>query len=512
PGGVGVTIVAYDCRPEILLPRTLERRDAFRILGQISALPIEGDTARALSLAKRLAAIDPPASIWHVTDRFPSDQDEFTFEGGSTPDISLETIAVPPDKPANVGITAFNLLQLPMEHTRYEAFLQLHSASQKEMETELEIRIDGTLMAIRKLTIDPVGRERLLIPVDVSAGNVLTIRLSGHKDILSFDNEIHARLPRLGPLRVLWLCHERRPFTEIALMTLGSEHDVEIYQGSPKSWPPDQSDNTLTPDVVLFDSWVPKNWPTDTPSVVINPPESSGPIQARSLDNTGLLLDNIRPTQQNHALLYGVSTGRLRLYQTSVLQAFGPLQPLWVGRAGPVMLAGEMKGQRIVVMGFDPERSGDLPLTASFPLLMGNALYWCAESSPPTSDASTTPLGNLPTGSLVELKGNSISWSVPGKPRETSSKRIQGPWIRLNRLGLFKTDAGEYGAALLLSPHETSLGKTDKQFRSKKQPDDAATARNGSGHFSGELTTALLWAILILLVLENWLYHRHAVY
>jgi len=103
------------------------------------------------------------------------------------------------------------------------------------------------------------------------------------------------------------------------------------------------------------------------------PPGSVGPVRARPLGNIGLPQREIREVTRDHPVLFRVSTSRLALTQSCVLDAAGPLQPLWLAGGEPLLTAGTVRGQRIVVMGFSPRQSERLPMTASFPILMGNA-------------------------------------------------------------------------------------------------------------------------------------------
>jgi hypothetical protein len=249
---------------------------------------------------------------------------------------------------------------------------------------------------------------------------------------------------------------------------------------------------------------VPEEWPADQPAIVINPPGNSGPIHARPLERGGLPVDALRVTEDRHPLLYGVASSRLSLTQTAVLQGDGSLEPLWVGPSGPILLAGEVGGQRLVVMAFAPERSEHLPLTASYPLLVGNAIYWAAQ--PGTGEL---PGRNYRTGHIVRLGGTSITWSIP-TPRErgVTRMRLASHWVELDRIGLWETELGESGSAALLSPGETQLltpdgGKTNEAARPAVTP---------SRILQGDLSTFLLWAVLGLLLAESWLFHRHGVY
>jgi len=559
PGGVSVSVMAYDARPEILLPRSLDRRDAERALASISVRPMEGDAEGALALARRVAALETPSSIWHATDNGSHRQDAKTAKeaspGKSEPlgvlavdDVAVEDLNVALASALNVGITAFQLRRLPLERARFEAFVQIHGASKEPVDTQLEVRLDGTLVSVRRMTLEPGGRERLLVPVEgaaspSNAGKTLSLRVSAEGDCLAIDDEVHARIPEVSATKVLWISPEPDPFVQLALTSLGDETDIEVLHGGPDAWPPTETNSATEDtesteaakasgspssvssvtsvakgaaavDVVIFDGWLPEEWPKEGAIIVMDPPRASGPVRAVRLESTGLPLTAIRPTDERHPVLYGVATSRVELTQTAVLESDGPLEPLWVGPSGPVLAAGDVRGQRIVVMAFAPGRSGRLPLMASFPLLVGNAIYWSAAAEVGGGPADTL---NHRTGELVACSGGTITWSVPG-PVETreSSVAVRGRLVELDRVGLWRTEGGEEGSAALLSAAETSLAASDEAAPSAEAPRRAADQpvpdEARSSFLRGDMTPLLMWGILAVLLMESWLFHRKAVY
>ena len=95
----------------------------------------------------------------------------------------------------------------------------------------------------------------------------------------------------------------------------------------------------------------------------------------------GLPYDSVRTVQPDHPVLFRASSSRIALTQTAVLDLPASLEPLWIAGNEPVLSAGEYNGQRLVVTAFSPAQSEQLALLPSFPLILGNALYWCAEES-----------------------------------------------------------------------------------------------------------------------------------
>ncbi len=488
PAAVPVSVMAYDRRPEILLSPSLDRREVQRALSRIAVRPVAGDADLGLRLARQLAELKTPARIWHATDGPPPAPD-------SAGEVSVEHLGLALAAPVNAGITAFQLRGLPLEHGRLEAFVQVHAAGPGPVEARLEMRLDGRLVARRALTVEPGGRERLLIPVESGEGRTLSLAVSTPGDVLGLDDRVHARVPAPRPLRVLWISRSPGPFTRLALTAVAEKRKVRVFQGGPASWPSKEP-----ADVVIFDGWLPKTWPTEPSVVVIDPPGPAGPVRAVRLEGGGLPLASVRPTDGRHPVLYGVASARVALTQTAVVEAEGPLEPLWVGPSGPLLLAGEVRGQRLVVMAFAPRRSERLPLMASYPLLVGNAIYWSGRPKVKTQSGDS-----YKTGELLALEGEKLTWTRPGASPETVA--LAGRWTELDRQGLWETDAGKTGSAALLSVRETALTAAPAGGEADRPGGPSPSA----SLLRGDLTWLFLWAVLALLLTESWLYHRRAV-
>jgi len=203
--------------------------------------------------------------------------------------------------------------------------------------------------------------------------------------------------------------------------------------------------------------------------------------------------------QEGHPLLFGVASPRVSVTQTCVLAAEGGLDPLWIGPSGPVLAAGEVRDRRVVAMAFRPELSEHLPLTASFPLLVGNAVYWCAQPA-----AEPRQGNNRRTGEAVTVEGETLAWWTPGGGKRESVP-VRGRWVELDRIGLWESAGGAAGSASLQSARETLL---------PAGPAGEKEGANGGGEtlLLGDLSMILLWCVFGLMVLESWLFHRHAVY
>jgi hypothetical protein len=167
-----------------------------------------------------------------------------------------------------------------------------------------------------------------------------------------------------------------------------------------------------------------------------------------------------------------------------------------------VLAAGEVNGQRIVVGAFSPARSEQLALLPAFPLMLGNALYWCADNN-----AATAGLRVQHPGDLLEESGL-LQWTEwNGTQFVETSESIPTGLLYIQRIGAWQTADGRSGASLLASAMETNVpAKMAEATASSALP--KITGSSGLGN----LSRVLIWSLLGVLLLESFLFHRKAVY
>jgi len=512
PEHVGVALIAYDVRPEVLQPRTLKRRELVSRLEDVEIRPMAHRTEPALESALVLAGLEPPTTIWHASDhplREGGEDDSQSEEGeaDTTDDaaavelpenVTLRELNLALDEVSNPAITAFRIRPVPLEYSRYEAYVQiaLNAAAPSELETRLAVSVGGIPSQFREIELAPGERTGVTFRINGVSEQLLRLRLVTEGDDFDFDNEVAVPLPQAQPIVAAWIRPEGRedPYTRLALSSIQESGSFELLKGSPDAWPLSEE-----VDAVIFDGWLPEQWPEDLPAVVINPPGGSGPVAARRLDSP-IPYETVRVANDEHPVLFRVSSGRVSITQTALFESRGSLQPLWMVGSEPVLAAGEVAGERLVVMGFSPGISERLPLTASFPLLMGNALLWCADRDTESIDV---PLYS--TGELARVEGESIEWTLY-RGEETRTRRfpLKREVIEMDRIGVWETDTGLRGASHILSAKESDI--------------PAGGDRGDSDYFEveGGLIGGLKWwllaALTVLLLVESWLFHRHAVY
>lgn len=490
PDQVVLSLIAFDAKPQVLLSRSRNRRECLRLLAEIQVAPVAAKPEAALAVARRMADLEAHTQIWHGGDRAFENVEGLTY---SFKDSALESTQ-------NIGITGFQIRQAPLSRDRYEAFVQISAAktnSQKVTAT-LEVTLAGRLSQLRELELEPGKSTALILPLEGVRGQKLELLLKSEGDSLGLDNAVAAMLPQTRPLVVAWVAEKADPFTELALSSMIESGRIEMLKGSPESWP-----LKIKPDVYVFENWLPEEWPAERPVIALNPPVSRGPVQLRRLQEPGLPHDSVRSVADDHPLLFRVNTSRLAITQTSILDPGTTLEPLWMAGTEPVLAAGEIQGQRVVVSAFSPARSEQLALLPAFPLLLGNALYWCAENH-----EALDGLKPLHTGDLIAEKGL-IQWTEwNGQQWIESSDEPSNGLLSLQRIGRWQS-AEKSGISLLASAEETDLPRLESTASlTEKTAPPAIVATAGISDWPA----LLLWGALLFLMLENFLMHRKAVF
>jgi hypothetical protein len=484
PDQVVLSLIAFDARPHVLLSRSRNRRECLRLLDELKPVPVEGKTEAALNVAKRLADLESRSRIWLAAD-------------SSIANASVDSISVALTEPLNVGITGFQIRHSPLARDRYEAFVKVSAAASNASKTTstLEITLAGRIAQLRELELAPGASSALILPLEALRGQRLEMRLKTAGDCFGWDDGLAAPLPKTKPLNVAWFAEKPDPFTELALSSLIEAGRIEMKKGDPAAWPPKE-----LPDVYVFENWLPQEWPTDRPVIALTPLTSSGPLRTRVM--RGVPHDSVRAVQPDHPVLFRTSSSRIAVTQTTVLDLPVSLEPLWIAGTEPVLAAGEFNGQRLVVTAFSPAQSEQLALLPSFPLILGNALYWCAENSDALADMRT-----LHTGEMLHAS-SLVQWHAWDGDRfiEISDDPANG-LLSLQRIGAWETD-DRSGACALISDAETNLPKLSNDAAISTQP--AAPLITASAFSTWP--KRLIWLALALLLLESFLFHRKAVY
>lgn len=462
PARVPATLVAFDVRPEVLVSAKSGRREVIHALEDVEPRPVADSPESTIQLARQLAAANPHTEVWLASDRVLGDSSWRIFRTG--------------ESAPNVGITAFDVQPLPLAGGRFflVASLRWNGVGGDRAEAKLHAWLGGSpVSAARNVILEKDAESRQVFEVTGSGGQEVHLRVEWFGDALAADDEVRVSLPDWRPFVVQWISPSQSvdPFSELALRALGEDPSLEIIKSAPEEWPPEQP-----ADVYLFDGWLPPEFPSQGAIIAMDPPGKTGPIALRRLAQP-LPRYELRLTEEHHPILGGVQSGRIAIMQTGVIEPTVNLRPLWLAGADPVLAAGEIEGRRLAIGAFSVQKSESLPLSAAWPILLGNLVHWAADASRSQSAANV-----VKTGTLLD--------DGAGKVREVDTVRS---WSAAGGISA--------GGAGLLSRQETSLELVNEAT-------DSSRPQGHEGYWQVWVREGALLVAVLCLIVESVLFHR----
>lgn len=498
PETVAVSVIAADGRGDVLLARSQNRREVLRVLNELDTRPIEGGHAAVWRAARHMRDLDEGSQVWWVTDESP--KSGALEDAEEMPEVWVN---VGLKDPVNVGVTAFQVRTMPLERDRLAGFLHVSAAAGNllQVTSRVEVTVGGRLAHLREMELAPGESASLNLPLEGGQGQVVEVRVTTEGDCMGWDDGVVTRLPPVSPLRVSWYAEQADPFTELAFQALVDAGRVEMIRADTRAFPPAES-----PDVFVFDNWLPQAWPEGRPVIVLRPPNSLGPVAVNALPAGGIPYSSLRVAGPEHPLLYRVSASRLAVTQSCELKLGQGLEALWMAGDAVLLAAGEAMGQRLVVGAFTPARSEQLTLLPAFPLLLGNALFWCAEDPVLRRGLEVTR-----TGDMLNLNGQT-EWTWWDGTAFQSGMQSPTGWMEAERIGAWAGADGRTGMTLLASAKETDLPVNGAEQNEKADQSARQAVVSASVGPGWSVVRWLLTVLLLMLLAESYLFHRRAVY
>ena len=496
PDSVAVTVIAADARGEVVLSRSRNRRECLRVLEGLETRPVEGSREAVWRVARSMRGLVAGSGLWWVTDEVVGD----LGEGGE----GLVWLGVGLREMVNVGVTGFQVRALPLERERLEGFLQVSAASGNVgvVTTKVEVTVGGRLVHLREVEMAPGKSVALSLPIEGGRGQVVEARVTTEGDCLAWDDGVVARLPSSQALRVAWYAEAADPFTELAFQSLVDAGRVEMVRGNVAAFPP-----TEEPDVYVFENWLPEVWPEGRAVIALRPPRSLGPLEVTALPGGGVPHSGVRVVRAEHPVLHRVTASRVAVTQSRVLGLGRGLEALWMAGDEVLLAAGEVsEGQRVVVGAFTPSRSEQLTMLPAFPLLLGNALFWCGEESVLSRGLAVTR-----TGEMLELGGRTEWTWWDGASFQTGVETEAG-WVEAGRIGTWVAEDGRTGMTVLASAKETEVPLASEPVGAEEAAGNGVGVAKASAGPGWTVVKWLLVGLLVLLLGESFLFHRRAVY
>ena len=354
--GDKMVVLQVAANTEVKQSETSDKAALRRAINSCKALDAPTRLIPALKMAESL-----------VRDRGKDSNPEIhLFSDGAVPDSSVFDNKTLPlifhrigERANNLGITALDVRANPEDASQRAIYASIQNFSSNTLDTELELRLDGQLVAPpRSLTIKPGELSPQVFIASQTNDGVFTVR-STLNDDLAADNEasIVSLLPH--PVKVLLVTRGNRLLEK----ALRATPNVDLTVA------PDLANDGVAYDLVALDGITPSVWPVGNVLALqvfqTNWFEKISPVEAPAIVDW-------RPT---HPVLYSVSFDNVHIGKSFEVKAPSWGISLVDSQQASLIVGGELGRQRILWIGFDVLES-DWPLRVSFPMFIENAVDW----------------------------------------------------------------------------------------------------------------------------------------
>ena len=417
---------------------------------------------------------------------------------GAPPEATLISVFEPAH---NVGITAFEIVALPSEPTRYSAFVQIKNAS--PVVEQVTLRLSGSDdEGVRDMLTLQAGETRARL-IDLSGFGRGPVRavVTADSDAFSADDYAYGFLPV-------------RTQTRVALITPGSLYLENVLTDQPRLslevMRPAQYNALVSADVYIFDRFAPPQAP-DGPALLFLPPNVAWLTPTLGVGE----VPDAPGWNPTHPVLRFVALEDLRIDRAAriAVPADAEVPPsstdapgeraatqIVVGdRSLPLVLVSDRE-DRIVRVSFALQDS-NFPLQPSFPIFISNALGWLMDEQVALARTPGRVEVPLPLAAVTDLEGNDIV------ALQLSDRTV----FLAEQPGLY-TMAGEGNRRLRVAVNLASTQRSsvnDSGLASGEITAAASTVLAGAeAGPSDDLWIFLLFLALVLVVAEWVTYHR----
>jgi hypothetical protein len=331
-------------------------------------------------------------------------------------------------------------------------------------ERRLDVYLDGALFNAYNFTLPPGSEQSIVAEVPPEVG-VAEARLSeGETDILAVDNQAWA-VSSLGEVTNVRVVSSGSRFLETALDLLPGITTTTVPTTT-ATFP----ETAAQIPVTILDGVVPPQLPPGN-LLFIAPPRST-----EFFSVTGELeFPSVQPAPGDEPLLRNVS-----LSEVSVLRAARVVPGPWAriavdSEGGPLLLAGEQNGRRIVVLAFDLNLS-DLPLQVAWPLLLSNIMNYLA---PDTGAEAAQLAPGEPLALRVDPSITEVRLTLPDGTRlstESGGVFSSGPLLQIQNEQLVYADTDMPGVYTLEEFRDGNLEARHRYAVNVFAPDESRLA------------------------------------
>ncbi|MFK7928990.1 MAG: VWA domain-containing protein [Myxococcota bacterium] len=488
------TIVVAGPSTQVAVPFTRDKAALRAALGELKPAEARSHLREGVQLALALARSRPGVEVVVFSDGGHSSLADLPT--GETP-VGYRRVGT---DSGNAGILALDLRASPSSELDRQIFVTVQRFHPTPADATIQVFLNDKLVGLRNAELGAKA-ESMVFDLPSGASGELRVSLDAKDDYLALDDTAWALVEPVRKRRITLVGGDR-----LTAKVLASDPRVDLVRRSASALTQTDIDRTdalfLTERVTLDLSSV---------DVAYLHPDAGGPTTFGGSSPRPSVLG----WRRTHPLMRFVTMEGLAIKRTRTIDDNGGLMPIVDSTGGPLVLAGERSGARIVQLAFNPLET-DLPLRVAWPVLVLNSVGWLTEQRAGIEHGHVVSAGD-PWLRRVDDDVVPEQVTVTGpdgfEPRFGVADRL----LRVQdttRLGLYEVEvAGKRSrfAVNLQAPEESDLLPAQNlDVGVAAQASGAKVAAIGGG--PTELWRYLLIFGLLILVVEWWVWNqrRHA--
>ncbi|MBT3221429.1 MAG: hypothetical protein HN348_20285, partial [Proteobacteria bacterium] len=445
----------------------------------------EGSLREGIQLAFSLAKSRPDVEVVVFSDGGGEDLSTLPTGGAAVRYVQVGT------KSINSGIIALDLRRSPASDLEHQLFVTVQNFGRKPVDGSVEVYLANQLVGVRAEALPDDTPVSMVFDLPANARGKLQVNLSAAEDLLQADDVAYAILSSSASRKVLLVGGDK-----LTARALGADPRVKLSIVTPG-----QVNRALLEqfDAIVFGGAVPDD--VDGLSYLVLAPQHGGPVTF----GESLVAPKVVGWRRTHPVLRFVNFDGVTVAKTSQVVDGAGLMPLVDGDRGPLILAGERYGGRVVQLAFDPFHS-DMPLRVAWPVMMLNSVSWMTERVSGDGGNVLIPTGTIWARKIPQNIALADVRVVGPQGREPVAQLSEG-FLRVSDtalVGFYEVRIGDGTASFaanLLSQRESNIAPRGVLgLASGEERVDVATMAAGRRELWRPL---LLFALLILLV--EWL-------
>lgn len=373
PGDEAMLLVA-GVHTEVTVPFTRDHGKLSAALSAMEPTAAEGGLRDGLQLALSMARSRPGVEIVVFSDGGGGGLTDLPT-GGAT----IRYVPVGRDD-TNAAVLAVDLRRSPTSDLERQLFVTVQNFGRADVAGTVEVYVDDELVGLRNETLSPETPVHLVFELPGDARGLLRVKLDTPGDLLDDDDEAWLVVAPLSLRRVLLVGGDA-----LTARALAADPRVRLSRISATGLRPEHMDAADT--IVFADGPLPATG-LDGRSYAVLGPLDGAPVTFGEEHGTPSVLG----WRRTHPVVRFVEWGDVLVARADTVEDAHGLVPIVDGDGGPLVLAGEIGGARVVQFAFDPLES-DLPLRVAWPVTLLNAVGWMTEGRAGAEGAASIATG-----------------------------------------------------------------------------------------------------------------------